>query len=221
MFKRIGIIAFVALLLIKCAPARYVKPLKKNEQVVSLTFGGPVIQFAGAPIPIPFTTLGYAYGLNDKITTYAHLHTTSLLFGNVQLDAGATIGLYEKEKKYGFSVSPALQIATSLNAKKSFRIWPSSDFNFYYHPKQKESYLYSGLNTWFELSSKKAHQEAQNTHVIPNIHAGYVIIKNKWNHQFQLSYLGIGISNLPNVASYVGIAQKGSFGFHYALIRKF
>lgn len=211
----------MTLLLIQCAPARYVKPLKSKEQVVSFTFGGPIIQFAGAPIPIPFTTFGYAYGMSDKITTYANIHTTSLLFGNIQLDAGSTIGIYEKEKKYGFSFSPTLQMAASLNTKNSFRIWPSADFNFYYHPKQKESYLYSGLNSWFELSSKKAHREVQNTHVIPNIHAGYVIIKSKWNHQFQMSYLGIGLSNLPNVVSYVGMAQKGSFGFHYALIRKF
>jgi len=211
----------MAMLLIKCAPARYVKPLKKNEQVVSFSFGGPLINFAGAPIPIPYTTLGYAYGIHKKVTAYSHLHTTGLLFSNAQFDLGATISLYEKEKKYGFSISPALQLATSLKAKNSFRIWPSSDLNFYYHLKEKDSYFYSGLNTWFELSTKKAHQEPQNTFLVPNIHGGYVFIKDKWSHQFQLSYLGLGINNLPNVVSYIGIAGKGAIGIHYALIRKF
>lgn len=215
------IIVLVVFMLTKCAPSRYVKPLKKNEQVVSFTLGGPIIQFAGAPIPIPFTTLGYAYGLNDKVSIYSHLNTTSLLFGNLQFDAGTTIGLYEKEKIFGFSMAPALQLVTSLKAQNSFRIFPNCDLNFYYHPKQKESYLYSGLNTWFDLSSEKAHHEPQKTHIIPNLHLGYVIIFNKWNHQFQLAYLGIGIANLPNVVTYIGIKNKGSFGFHYGLTRKF
>ncbi len=220
MIKKVVIITFTALLLFKCAPSRYVKPLKKNEQVVSLSFGGPIINFAGAPIPIPYTTLGYAYGLHKKVTVYSHLHTTSLLFSNAQIDLGATVLLYEKEKKYGFSISPALQLATSLKAKNSFKTWPSCDLNFYYHYKERESYFYSGLNAWFDLFSKKAHNELQNTQVIPNIHCGYVFMKNKWNHQFQLSYMGMGINNLPNVVSYIGISAKGALGFHYGLIRK-
>lgn len=219
--KRNLAILFIGLFLMQCAPARYVKPLKKNEQVACFTFGGPIIQFAGAAIPIPFTTIGYGRGLTDKVTGYANLHSTSLLFSNLQFDLGTSIALYQKEKKYGFSASPALQIATSLKAKNSFRLWPSADLNFYYHPKKKESYCYAGLNAWFDLTSTKSHQEPQTTHVLPNMHGGYVLMKDKWQHQFQLSYYGIGIANLPNVPSYVGVAQKGSLGFHYALIRKF
>ena len=219
--KKILLIAASSLLLLHCAPARYVKPLKKNEQAACFTFGGPVIQFAGAAVPIPFTTIGYARGISDKVTGYANLHFTSLLFSNLQFDLGTSFRLFEKEKKYGFSISPALQIANSMKAGNTFRIWPSSDLNFYYHPKEKQSYYYGGLNAWFELSGTRAHNEAQNTHVIPNLHTGYVVVKDKWQHQFQISYFGIGLSNLPNIVSYVSIGQQGTFGFHYALIRKF
>lgn len=219
--KHILLLFSCALLLSQCAPARYVKPLNKDVQVATLTFGGPVIQFAGAAIPIPFTTGGYARGFSDKVTGYANLHITSLMFNNLQFDLGTTMKIYEKENKYGFSWSPALQVANSFKVGKSFRLWPSSDLNFYYHPKSKKSYLYSGLNAWFDLTETKAHQEPQATHVIPNLHSGYVVMKEKWQHQFQLSYYGIGIPNLPNVASYVGISHKGAFGFHYALIRTF
>jgi hypothetical protein len=219
--KKNTIIFFATILLMQCAPARYVKPLKKNEQAACFTFGGPVIQFAGAAVPIPFTTIGYARGLSDKITAYSNLHFTSLLFSNMQIDLGASMRLYEKEKKFGLSLSPALQMANSLKAGQSFRIWPSCDLNYYYHPKDKASYWYSGLNAWFDLTSTRAHGEAQNTHMIPNMHTGYMVIKDKWQHQFQLSYYGIGMSNLPNVVSYMGLGQQGSFGFHYALIRKF
>lgn len=221
MFKKAAYLLLAISVITSCAPARYVKPLKKNEQVASLSFGGPLILFAGAAIPIPFTTLGYAYGLTDKVTAYSHLHTTSLLFSNLQVDLGTTIGLYEKANQYGFSVSPALQIATSLKAKNSFRIWPSTDLNFYFHPKEKQSYFYSGVNAWFDFSAKKAHNEIQNTNVLPNLQCGYVIVKNKYNHQFQLSYLGLGTPNLPNVPSFVGLAHQGSLGVFYSLIRKF
>jgi hypothetical protein len=176
--------------------------------------------FSGAPIPVPYTTLGYAYGISNSTTGYAHLHTTSLLFSNLQLDLGSTIKIFEKENKFGFSCSPALQVATSLKAKNSFRLWPSTDLNFYFHPKDKSSYFYSGLNTWYDLSSKKAHNENQNAHVFPNLQLGYVIVKQKYLHQFQISYLGLGTNNLPNVVSFVGIANKGSLGFHYSFIRK-
>lgn len=204
-----------------CAPSRFVKTLEKKQRAASFSFGGPLIKFAGAPIPIPFTTLAYGYGVTDKITGYGSLHTTSLLFGNLQSDIGATVKLFEKENKFGISASPALQLAYNIGTKNSFRIWPSADVNAYFHLNSKPSYLYTGANSWFELSKYKAYEQPQQRHVIPNLHLGYMIVKQKWQHQFQLSYLGIGIPNKPGVVDYIGISGKGTLGFYYSLIRKF
>ncbi len=204
-----------------CAPSRYVKTLEKKQSVLAFSFGGPLIKFGGAPIPIPFTTLGYAYGCSDRITAYGNLHTTSLLFGNFQTDLGATVKLYEKENQFGFSASPALQIACNVRNQTGFRTWPSIDLNSYYHPNKKPSYIYAGINSWIELSSTKAHDEPQTKHAIPNLHIGYSVVKTKWQHQFELKYLGMGIANTPGVVDYIGASGKGTFGLYYSLIRKF
>lgn len=204
-----------------CAPSRFVKPLQKKQQAVSFTFGGPLIKFSGAVMPIPFSTLGYGYGVGTRVTAYGNLHTTSLLFGNLQTDVGSTIGIYEKANKFGFSASPAFQIAYNLRNTTGLRMWPSLDLNSYFHFHEKPSYLYAGLNSWFVLSVKKAHGDNQNQHILPNLHAGYTLVKTKWQHQFQISYMGIGVSIYPGVVDYVGISGKGTLGFHYSLVRKF
>ena len=214
------IISF-ALLLSYCAPSRYVKPLKKKEQAASFSFGGPLIKFSGAPIPIPFTTLGYARGITDKLTGYGHLHTTGALFGNFQSDAGILFSVLDKEGKYGFTFSPALQTAFHIRNMTGFRLWPSLDVNAYVHFKNKESFCYGGLGSWYELSNTKAHGQKQSDHMVPDIHLGLMLVKPKWRNQFEIKYLAPGIPNLPGVVDYVGVSHKGTFGIYYSLIRKF
>ena len=204
-----------------CAPSRYVKPLAKKQSAAAFSFGGPLIKFSGAPIPVPFTTLGYGYGLTDNVTAYGNLHTTSALFGNAQLDLGASLQLYKKENSFGITASPALQLAYSVRNRSGFRIWPSVDLNTYFHLGKKPSYLYAGINSWLEFSKLKAHDEPQQKHSIPNVQFGYVIVKTKWQHQFEVKYLGIGTPNLPGVVDYIGISGKGTLGIYYSLMRKF
>jgi hypothetical protein len=204
-----------------CAPSRYVKTLERKQRAASFSFGGPLIKFSGAPIPVPFTTLGFGYGATDKVTAYGNLHTTSLLFGNLQADLGATVRLFEKKEQFGVTVSPAVQVAYNLRNRTGFRIWPSLDANIYIHLSKKPSFLYAGLNSWFETSTVRAHGEPQPRNFIPNIHLGYQVVKTKWQHQFELKYLAPGIPNLPGVVEYIGPAGKGSLGIYYGLIRKF
>jgi hypothetical protein len=57
--------------------------------------------------------------------------------------------------------------------------------------------------------------------VIPNLQVGYNVVKEKWQHQFEIKYLGAGIPNLPGVVGYIGAGGKGAFGIYYSLVRKF
>jgi hypothetical protein len=211
----------VVILFQNCAPSRFVRPLEKKQQAVSFSFGGPLIKFRNAPIPIPFTTLAYGYGLSERATGYIGLHTTSLLFGNLQSDIGTTIGLSKPGERYGFSASPALQTAYNIRNQTGFRVWPSLDLNAYWQPREKPSYVYAGVNAWFETETKKAHEQPQSRHAIPNLHLGYTVVKTKWQHQFEFSYLGLGIVNTPGVVDYIGVSGKGTLGIYYSLIRKF
>ena len=81
--------------LMSCGPTRYVRPLEQGEMAVSATLGGPFIGFAGAVIPIPFTTVGAGYGITEKITAHANLHPTAMLFGTMQADLGVTYGFFK------------------------------------------------------------------------------------------------------------------------------
>lgn len=212
--------ALFAVLLQNCAPARYVKPLEKNQQAASFSFGGPIIGFAGTSIPIPFTTLSYARGINDRLTGFAGLHVTSLAFGNFQTDIGANYGVWKTERM-GLSAAVAAQFATGLGKANSTRLWPSADINYYIQPKGKNSYAYGGVGSWFELSSMRAHGVEQKQHVLPNLHLGYQFNAAKFCHQVELKYLAPGINNLPGVVDYRGLSGKGAFGIYYGVTRKF
>jgi hypothetical protein len=214
------LMALFVLVLSKCAPSRFVKPLQKNQQAASFSFGGPVIGYAGAAIPIPFTTLAYGRGLSDRLTVFGGLHITSLAFKNAQIDLGGTYGIWQT-KKNGLSASLALQTASGIGKPNSFRLWPSADLNYYYHLGSKPSYVYAGLNAWFELANTKAHAQTIERHAIPNLQIGYNLVKTKWQHQFEFKYLGLGIANLPGVVDYKGLGTKGSMGIYYSLIRTF
>ncbi|MBL7917690.1 MAG: hypothetical protein JNM96_04785 [Bacteroidia bacterium] len=209
---------FFVFILSSCTPSRIVKPLKKGEQNVSGSFGGPMIKFAGAVTPLPFSTIGYAYGVSNKITAFGGLHTTSLLFGNLQTDIGLCAEIFSKNK-FGISVTPALQTAVSYKDVKSFRIWPSLDANFRY--EIKPGYFYTGAHVWFETKNTRVHELKQEKHALPNLHLGFIKTNTKWNHQFELKYLMPGTTIYPGVVDYVGINKKGAIGIYYAITRNF
>src|SRR5437868_4497008 len=95
--------------LISCTPMRFVKPLEKKQQAANLSFGGALIKYQSATIPIPFLTANYGYGIDSSLTGFASLNITSALFGNFQLDVGAT-KQFLRQQIYcpALSISPAV-----------------------------------------------------------------------------------------------------------------
>lgn len=211
----------IAICFTQCAPSRIVKPLKYKEQVAGLTFGGPVINFAGAPIPIPYTTLYYANGIGSNVTLFGSLHTTSLLFANLQTEIGATFDIYKFNKKFAITGSNALQVIYNFRNNGKVKVWPSIDLNAYYHPKEKNSFVYGGLSSWIELNRFKAHQQTKTRTLVPNLQVGYQFVNTKFTHQVEMKYLGLGIANTPNVVDYIGLAGQGAFGIYYGVSYKF
>ncbi|MCB9234376.1 MAG: hypothetical protein H6581_22170 [Bacteroidia bacterium] len=205
-----------------CAPARFVRPLEKGQSAVSGTFGGPLIGFGGLTIPIPFTTVGYGYGLKENLTLQGHLHTTSLLFGVVQMDAGATYGALKPSGwKPGLSVTPAFNFAASTWDGKA-KIWPILDLNAYWeYGKEKNHYAYLGLSNWFELAGTKAHGEKVSQHWLPNIQAGNVFSRSKWDYILEIKYLAPGVQSQNLVVEYKSFGQTGAVGINIGFVRKF
>lgn len=213
----------IVLGLAACNPTRYVKPLKKDEQAVNVSLGGPMINFAGAPIPIPYTTISYGYGVTQNTTMFAGIHTTSALFGNFQTDLGAVRNLYYNENiRFGVSALGAVNVAVH-KFKTGFRVWPQVDVNAYWnYKKEKESMLYGGLTNWFERQKTRAHGEPQNNFMLLNPHIGHVFNNGKWSFTAEAKYLLPSVSNQNLVVDYVKFfGKKGALGIYFGVQRNF
>lgn len=72
-----------------CAASRALAPLEKGQHGVTLSVGGPFVEFGGAPIPLPITQVGYRYGIDGLTDVHAGLYLTNLaLFGVGGFDVG-------------------------------------------------------------------------------------------------------------------------------------
>lgn len=216
---------FITVLIIlffqNCAPSRFVKPLAKNENAISANLGGPLIKFGNATIPIPFTSINYGRGITDKTTAFGSIHTTALLFGNIQTDIGICQSIYKNDSlKFGISVNPTMNLVFD-KWEKNFRAWPQLDINAYKNILKDKAFVYIGLTNWFELSSQRAHQEPQTQRVLINPHLGLTYNTKKWSYSIETKFLQMNRNNTPNVVDYVGINQKGAVGIYLNFARKF
>ncbi|MFO0608652.1 MAG: hypothetical protein U0324_36130 [Polyangiales bacterium] len=80
--------ALVAVACGACATTHLARPVGRGNLRVSATVGGPLVQF-GAPVPVPISTLGAAYGVSDALDVSAELHPTAAAFGIAGLSGGA------------------------------------------------------------------------------------------------------------------------------------
>lgn len=196
-----------------CAPTQFVVPLEKGEHAVSASLGGPLANVPGiATIPIPFTSLGYGYGLSDKSVIEGALYPTTALYGVFQLSGGYTYEFWKQEKmnvtgKIGFDFMTDV-------FEKNARIWPQLDANFSYTYQSKEvdgdnkrKLFYVGFSNWFELSKIKAHGEEQSNFLFFNPHIGHQMKKNNWAFHFELAFLATNLENEK-----VAIDYKSAFG---------
>ncbi len=220
LLKLVGIIT-VILLFHSCAPSRIVRPLEKGERQVSANLGGPSMGFAGTVIPMPLTSLSYAHGVSDDVTAFGGVHTTAMLYGVIQTDIGVCYNLYHSDSsKFGLSVNPVANFAYDTY-EGNFKFWPEVDLNAYWEFKPKKSFVYLGVSNWFELASKRAHDEPQENRWLYNPHIGYTYVRSKWNYNFETKYLVPNVDTKPNVVDYKGIGGKGAVGIYFTFTRKF
>jgi len=206
---------------LSCMPSRIVRPLDRGQRAIGAHLGGPLISFVGTTIPMPFTSLMYAQGVTEKTTAFGSIHVTSLLFGVIQTDIGACYNLYYNDSvRLGLSVTPAVNMAYD-KWEGNFKFWPQVDVNIYWDIRPKKSFVYLGVDNWFELSSKKAHGEDQTNRWIVNPQIGYTNVRNKWNYNLEFKYLVPYLENQPNVVDYQGIGGKGAIGVYVSFTRKF
>lgn len=203
-----------------CSPVRIVKPLEKGEQAVGANFGGPLIDFGGAPITIPYTSAFYARGLTSKTTAFGSLHLTALSFGVFQTDLGICQQVWANENKtLGVTANPAFHIAID-RWEANARFWPQLDIQVYKEFNKKQL-LYAGIGNWFELKSTRPHNEIQPKFWFMSPQLGYRWGQSKWSYGFESKWIAPGVNNTPNVVDYMGIQGKGAMSFYFNLMRRF
>jgi hypothetical protein len=89
----------VLLSLLACSTIHGVRPLQKGQVALEGSLGGPITEVYDAPIPLPISTVGAAYGLDGRTDLHAALHTSALaVFGLGGLDVGVSRQLWGDER---------------------------------------------------------------------------------------------------------------------------
>ena len=204
-----------------CTPTRYVKPLQKKEIAVSAHLGGPFIGFAGAIIPVPFTSVGAAYGLRENVTVYSNFHVTSALFGTIQWDMGGLYAPLKPDKwKPGLSFSFTGNFAVD-KWEGNFKFWPQLDINAYWeYSKKRGSFVYTGLSNWFETALQSAHGEKQRLHWIPALQVGHTFQWTKWDFNTEFKYAGLNVRS-DVVVDYKSFGKYGAPAIYLGVTRRF
>ncbi len=212
----IGSISFI----ISCAPARFVEPLQKKELALGANLGGPVISQGGLTIPIPLTAIEVGYGLDTNLTIHGGIHTTALLFGNLQMDAGVTYKLLNQQKFIpNISVNPGFNFIYDLGDKVS-KFWPTLDINAYWNYGKRSSYLYFGFSNIFELSKTMALGQDQKQKWIFSPQIGHVLKtkREKWQFTAELKFLALNQDNSYTFLPYKSLTGSyGATGFYLGL----
>lgn len=208
-------------LLFSCAPARFVKPLAKKQHAANVSLGGPLLKYGTATVPIPFLTANYGYGIDSTLTGFASFNITSALFGNFQMELGATKQVL-KQNKY----LPAVSITPILNViyknKDAKKLYPQIAVNAFWEYGKRKNFVYVGVDNWFELASKRQYEIEQKNHWFFMPMVGHSIIGKKWNFNIEAKVIAPNLSNEKLVVDYVTpLRTKGAFGVYLGLTRKF
>ncbi len=205
-----------------CAPSRFVKPLNKGEKSIAFSYGGGVIEYGSAGMPLPLTSISGGYGIDSNTTAFLGLHTTSMYFNNFQIDLGVTRNVFKSEFA-NISVSPAINFITNIYNKET-RLWPQLDINAYkLYGKNKKSYAYFGFSNWFELTKTGSNGQDIPTHWLMNPELGTVIaLKRNWSINIELKQLGPFYDNRYSFIPWISLAGKyGATGFYFGFSKTF
>ncbi|MCW3104397.1 MAG: hypothetical protein JWO09_2837 [Bacteroidetes bacterium] len=208
-------------LLASCSPTRFVKPLAKKEHAANLSFGGPLIKFGTATIPIPFVTVNYGYGIDSTLTGFASFNITSALYGNFQAELGAT-KQWTKQHAYLPALGTTLQLNAIYRNTEAKKLYPQLDLHAYWEYGKRKNYFYIGASNWFELSKTRTLGVSQDKHWILMPMAGHSFNGKKWNVNIEAKIMAPNLSNEKLVVDYqTPLRNRGAFGVYIGYTRKF
>jgi hypothetical protein len=205
-----------------CNSTRFVKPLAKKEVAIGLDFGGPIIDFQDAKIPVPFSSITVGYGVDSTFTAFGSVYLTSAVFGTIQWDLGVLKELVRPKKGYipGLSIAPSVQMMVDV-FDGNFRAYPVIDINLYwqYIPKFK-NYFYFNWGSWFDFWQRAQGQPNPNIYY-PSFSVGHTFENKKMRYTLEGKYIAPFTSNQGTPVQFNGTDGKGTWGFYFSIYRKF
>ncbi len=205
-----------------CAPVRTIVPLEKGDTHVSATAGGPLIKFSGLVIPMPLTSVCVAHGLGNNATLNSALHTTSLLFGVIQIEESVTTRLYSfSDKGFGITTTPGFYFMTDL-WKGKVKFYPFQDISVYGCYGENMNFMYLSYTHLLEISSRDSYGNTPSFgQYVPNVSIGHTWRRPKVNYTLEFKYMSFLKSNENIVVDYISPSSKGTLAFQLGLTKKF
>lgn len=219
--KNLILLFFVAILSIACTPSRYVEPLPTNTFNITVAGGGALFDYQDKTIPLPLTSVIAGYGINKETSLWGGLHTTSAVYGVLHTELGGIKRIYQGDQNIpSISVSPSAHIMID-KWESNKRFYPVLDINFYWRNLFTSDLFYIGLNNWFELSQRKAHNRKQEHHWIPSLQSGYSYRPDNMQYTFEMKYIAPNYSNQDIVVDYMSPTDQGALGLYFSVGRSF
>ena len=205
-----------------CNTTRIVKPLAKKEVAVGIDVGGPIIDLFDTKIPVPFSSITAAYGIDSTLTAFAGVHITSAVFGTIHWDLGVVGEIIHPQKGYipGLSIGPSVQMMTDV-FQGNFRLYPVVDVNLYwqYLPKHQH-YFYLNWGSWFDFW-QRAHGQPNTKIYYPSFSLGHTFENKKMRYTLEAKYMAPGEQSGGTPVVFNGVAGQGAWGVYISIFRKF
>lgn len=211
------------LILSACGVHHSARPLDKGEHRVGATFGGPMVAFGGAVIPLPNLVVQGASGvaeLNDKPLELDYgLNVTALAFGQLGLHLGGSYLLLEQK-----GAIPALSVTDRIYIYNNY-ISPTTTpeakgFSFVDQLEVtaswlvKEQLIYGGLAQYTDLKSP-------GLILSPFMGLDLSHGSGPWSVQIEGRYMGVNLSKEVNTIEWVGVGDRGAVAFNLGFSRTF
>ena len=189
-----------------CSVLTPVRALEKDESQYNISIGGPWVPGTVKTAIIPYTTLGYAYGLTQDFTLAGNFHLLSTIFKTPGIDIGTVCKVIPERKGFPeVSLYPKLYVFTGFRKPGNFRCFPSICLAESYLIAKKQLF-YFGVDAMFQLTQT-------NSFFTPFIGYQFPVSKTI-NLQTELKWMACNADTEHGVfEGESSISGKGTIGF--------
>jgi len=205
----------ISLSMIGCGGTQPIRVLEEGRTQASFSLGGPIIELGGAPVPMPYLTVGAMHGFCDNLTLSANAHLLSAALGDVGLDAGASMRLLKQDGAIP-EVTGKAQIYFFDNLARGPnepRLFPMISLNGSYLIGQS-SLVYVGIDNLFQLSKPG--------YILSPFIGTEFYISRRISGQLEAKWMAANVNTEKGVfEGYGAIGSSGNIGVFLGLIYSF